>query len=138
MRGKHLCEYPRAATRFAESRQPADSASESWPSQYQDKLNSSETDHIPEDKKMTAIETVANAESWIANKLASQAEKMPNEKLSVTSADILKRRDEVFNTVAPIVTLPKPKPKTEEPKKEDADMADAEKKDEKGRRQGGR
>ncbi|GAA6022268.1 hypothetical protein JCM10207_008908 [Rhodosporidiobolus poonsookiae] len=113
-------ERPKAASQLRELLQ-----------QYQDKLNSSETDHIPEDKKMTAIETVANAESWIANKLASQAEKMPNEKLSVTSADILKRRDEVFNTVAPIVTLPKPKPKTEEPKKEDADMADAEKKDEK-------
>lgn len=82
----------------------------------------------------TVVESVANAESWLSNKLASQAEKMPYEKLSITSAEILKRREDVFNTCASIVTIPKPKPKateTEAPAAETAeatpevDMADA-------------
>ena len=66
-------------------------------------------------------------------KLASQAEKMPYEKLSLTSTDILKRKDEVFNVCAPIVTIPKPKAKVDEPKEApstketpEAEMKDAE------------
>lgn len=98
---------------------------------YQEKINAGDLAHIPEDKLQTVIESVANAESWLSNKLASQAEKMPYEKLSLTSADILKRREDVFNTCASIVTIPKPKPKAEEAPKADAeatpevDMADA-------------
>ncbi|GJN93471.1 hypothetical protein Rhopal_006528-T1 [Rhodotorula paludigena] len=87
---------------------------------YQAKLaNEEDVAHIPEDKRQIVIESVANAESWLSNKLASQAEKMPYEKLSITSADILKRRDEVFNTCQSIITIPKPKPKTTEAPKAD-------------------
>ncbi|GAA6033094.1 hypothetical protein JCM8097_002941 [Rhodosporidiobolus ruineniae] len=108
LRLKEQDERPRAAAQLRELLQG-----------YQEKINSGEVAHIPEDKLNTIVETVANAESWIANKLASQAEKMPYEKLSVTSADILKRKDEVFNVVAPLITIPKPKPKTEEAPKEE-------------------
>ncbi|BGP42453.1 adenyl-nucleotide exchange factor sse1 [Rhodotorula kratochvilovae] len=90
--------------------------------------NEEEVAHIPEDKRQKVIETVANAESWLSNKLASQAEKLPYEKLSLTSADILKRKEDVFNSCASIVTIPKPKAaKTEEPAKEtpEAEMKDA-------------
>jgi len=59
---------------------------------------------------------------------------MPYEKLSLTSTDILKRKDEVFNVCAPIVTIPKPKAKVDDAPKEapstkdtpEAEMADAE------------
>ncbi|GAA5852779.1 hypothetical protein JCM9279_003968 [Rhodotorula babjevae] len=102
--------------------------------EYNTKMsNDAEVAHIPEDKRMKVIETVANAESWLSNKLASQAEKMPYEKLSLTSTDILKRKDEVFNVCAPIVTIPKPKAKVDEPKEApstketpEAEMKDAE------------
>ncbi|GAA5987369.1 hypothetical protein JCM11641_006946 [Rhodosporidiobolus odoratus] len=99
---------------------------------YNEKLNnSSEVEHIPQDKLQTVIEQVANAESWLSNKLASQAEKTPSEKLSITSEDIKKRKEEVFNVVQPIITIPKPKaPKEEEAKKEEAPKADEEMKDE--------
>ncbi|GAA5865319.1 hypothetical protein JCM8547_005053 [Rhodosporidiobolus lusitaniae] len=105
---------------------------------YNDKINSGEVAHIPEDKLQTVVEAVANAESWLGNKLASQAEKLPSDKLSITSEQILARKEEVFNLVQPIITIPKPKAKTEEaPKadeekkegeapKEDAEMKDAE------------
>lgn len=43
---------------------------------------------------------------------------MPYEKLSLTSTDILKRKDEVFNVCAPIVTIPKPKAKVDDAPKE--------------------
>ncbi|POY76289.1 hypothetical protein BMF94_0484 [Rhodotorula taiwanensis] len=93
--------------------------------QYQEKINSGDLSHIPEDKLQTVVESVANAESWLSNKLASQAEKMPYEKLSLTSTDILKRRDDVFNTCASIVTIPKPKPKADAEPTPEVDMADA-------------
>ncbi|GAA6056628.1 hypothetical protein JCM3770_006363 [Rhodotorula araucariae] len=90
--------------------------------------NDDEVAHIPEDKRQKVIEAVANAESWLSNKLASQAEKLPYEKLSITSADILKRKEEVFNSCASIVTIPKPKAKVEEPAAKEtpeAEMKDA-------------
>ncbi|GAA5971225.1 hypothetical protein JCM8115_005809 [Rhodotorula mucilaginosa] len=123
LRVKETDDRPRAAAQLRELL-----------NQYQEKINSGDLSHIPEDKLQTVVESVANAESWLSNKLASQAEKMPYEKLSITSAEILKRREDVFNTCASIVTIPKPKPKateTEAPAAETAeatpevDMADA-------------
>ncbi|GAA5958439.1 hypothetical protein JCM10213_008296 [Rhodosporidiobolus nylandii] len=62
--------------------------------------------------------------------MASQAERHPTEKPAVTSEQIRPRREEVFNAVQPIVTIPKPKAKVEEePKREEAPAADAEMKD---------
>ncbi|GAA6009372.1 hypothetical protein JCM11491_004297 [Sporobolomyces phaffii] len=99
---------------------------------YQEKANSPDYQHIPADKLQIVIEDVANTESWLSNKLASQSEKMPYEKLSITSAEMLKKKEELFNKIQPIITIPKPKAKAEEaPKAEetpaaaDADMADA-------------
>ncbi|GAA5914333.1 hypothetical protein JCM6882_008163 [Rhodosporidiobolus microsporus] len=109
LRVKEQDERPRASAQLRELLQS-----------YQEKINSPDYEHIPADKMQTVVEQVANAESWLANKLASQAEKLPTEKLSITSADILKRKDEVFNLVQPIITIPKPKPKTEDaPKAEE-------------------
>ncbi|GAA5836620.1 hypothetical protein JCM3766R1_006972 [Sporobolomyces carnicolor] len=99
---------------------------------YQEKANSPDYQHIPAEKLQIVIEDVANTESWLSNKLASQSEKMPYEKLSITSAEMLKRKEELFNKIQPIITIPKPKAKVDEtPKAEetpaaaDADMADA-------------
>lgn len=61
---------------------------------YQEKANSPDYQHIPADKLQNVIEDVANTESWLSNKLASQSEKMPYEKLSITSAEMLKKKDE--------------------------------------------
>ncbi|GAA5994195.1 hypothetical protein JCM5350_002183 [Sporobolomyces pararoseus] len=99
---------------------------------YQEKANSPDYQHIPADKLQIVIEDVANTESWLSNKLASQSEKMPYEKLSITSAEMLKKKEELFNKIQPIITIPKPKAKVEETPKPaeetpaaDADMADA-------------
>lgn len=99
---------------------------------YQEKANSPDYQHIPAEKLQIVIEDVANTESWLSNKLASQSEKMPYEKLSITSTDMLKKKEELFNKIQPIITIPKPKAKVEETAKPsedspaaDADMADA-------------
>ncbi|BGO94211.1 hypothetical protein NBRC10512_006845 [Rhodotorula toruloides] len=97
--------------------------------EYQAKVDSGDLSHLPEDKLQKVVETVANTQAWVSNKLASQAEKMPYEKLSITSAEMLARREAIFNELQPIVTIPKPKAKTEEaPKAEETpevDMKDA-------------
>ncbi|GAA5946381.1 hypothetical protein JCM3765_000220 [Sporobolomyces pararoseus] len=99
---------------------------------YQEKANSPDYQHISAEKLQIVIEDVANTESWLSNKLASQSEKMPYEKLSITSAEMLKKKEELFNKIQPIITIPKPKAKVEETPKPaeetpaaDADMADA-------------
>lgn len=97
---------------------------------YQEKANSPDYQHIPADKLQSVIEDVANTEAWMANKLASQSEKLPYEKLSITSAEMLKKKEELFNKIQPIITIPKPKAKVEEKAEEtpaaaDAEMADA-------------
>ncbi|BGP02542.1 Heat shock protein-like protein SSE1 [Rhodotorula toruloides] len=97
--------------------------------EYQAKVDSGDLSHLPEDKLQKVVETVANTQAWVSNKLASQAEKMPYEKLSITSAEMLARREAIFNELQPMVTIPKPKAKTEEaPKAEETpevDMKDA-------------
>lgn len=50
--------------------------------------------HIDEKDLTTVIETCANAEAWLGNKLASQAEKPLNVKPVITSAEIKKKSEE--------------------------------------------
>lgn len=92
--------------------------------------------HIPEEDLQKVIESCANAEAWLGNKLYSQQEKPLNVKPVITCAEIRKKVEEVQNVCIPIITRPKPKvakqPTTEEqPKQEqaeptpEAEMADA-------------
>ena len=57
--------------------------------------------HLAEKDLQTVIETCANAEAWIGNKLASQAEKPLDVKPVVTSAEIRKRAEECVPAVVP-------------------------------------
>lgn len=50
--------------------------------------------HIAEKDISTVVETCANAEAWLGNKLASQAEKPLDVKPVITSAEIRKKSDE--------------------------------------------
>lgn len=50
--------------------------------------------HIAEKDIATVTETCANAEAWVGNKLASQAEKPLDVKPVITSVEIRKRSDE--------------------------------------------
>nr|WKJ30260.1 Hsp-3 [Glaciozyma antarctica PI12] len=76
--------------------------------------------HIDAKDLETVIETCANAESWLGNKLYSQGEKPLDVKPVITSAEIKKKSEEVFNVCSPIITRPKPRaPKTEAPKEEE-------------------
>ncbi|KAK4055022.1 adenyl-nucleotide exchange factor sse1 [Microbotryomycetes sp. JL221] len=71
--------------------------------------------HIPEKDLQTVIESCANAEAWLGNKLYSQQEKPLNVKPVITCAEIRAKVDEVRNVCVPIMTRPKPKvAKTEE------------------------
>ncbi|SCV73593.1 BQ2448_7519 [Microbotryum intermedium] len=76
--------------------------------------------HIAEKDLSTVIETCANAEAWLGNKLYSQQEKPLDVKPVITSAEIRKKGEEVQNVCLPIMTKPKPRaPKTERPKTEE-------------------
>ncbi|KAL8280171.1 hypothetical protein RQP46_007501 [Phenoliferia psychrophenolica] len=75
--------------------------------------------HLSEKDLQTVIETCANAEAWVGNKVASQAEKPLDVKPVVTSAEIRKKAEEISNICSPIITKPAPKVKKEEPKAEE-------------------
>ncbi|KDE07772.1 hypothetical protein MVLG_02042 [Microbotryum lychnidis-dioicae p1A1 Lamole] len=76
--------------------------------------------HIPEKDLNTVVETCANAEAWLGNKLYSQQEKPLDVKPVITSAEIRKKGEEVQNICLPIMTKPKPRAsKTETPKAEE-------------------
>ncbi|KAK4701527.1 hypothetical protein P7C70_g4705, partial [Phenoliferia sp. Uapishka_3] len=97
---------------------------------FQDKAQSGDEkySHIAEKDIQTVIEACANAESWLSNKLASQAEKPLDVKPVVTSAEIKKKAEDIFNVCSPIMTKPKPKAKvekTEVPKEEKVPAAEA-------------
>ena len=50
--------------------------------------------HIAEKDINTVVETIANCENWLSNNIARQAERANDLKPIVTSAEILKRKDE--------------------------------------------
>ena len=102
--------------------------------------------HIVEKDINTVVETIANCENWLSNNIARQAERANDLKPIITSAEILKKKDEyvlvlpffsydtdfvrcsIFAVVNPIMTKPRPKAKVEETKKEkkeDAPSAEA-------------
>ncbi|KAI5476560.1 hypothetical protein MNV49_007507 [Pseudohyphozyma bogoriensis] len=79
--------------------------------------------HIPQADLDKVVEACANAEAWLGNKLYSQGEKPLDVKPVITSAEIRKKAEEVQNIAIPIMTRPKPKPKTTEAPKEEAKPA---------------
>lgn len=61
--------------------------------------------HLAEKDLQTVIECCANAEAWLGNKVASQAEKPLDVKPVVTSADIRKKADECV-PIASFLAIP--------------------------------
>jgi heat shock protein 4 len=59
------------------------------------------------------IEKAATAQQWLEDQLARQGEKPKNVKPIISSADILKRKEEVQYVCGPIMSRPKPRPKVE-------------------------
>jgi heat shock protein 4 len=60
------------------------------------------------------IEKCATTQQWLDDRMARQAEKPKNVNPVITSAEMLKRRDEVVYTCAAIMNRPRPKPKVTE------------------------
>jgi heat shock protein 4 len=60
------------------------------------------------------IEKCATIQQWLDDQMARQAEKPKNVNPVVTSAEMLKRRDDVVYTCAAIMNRPKPRPKPTE------------------------
>ena len=75
--------------------------------------------HLSEKDFESVIEKAALASSWLDNQMAKQAERPKNVDPATTSAEILKRRDEVVYHCAAIINRPKPRavvpPKTDAP-----------------------
>ncbi|ORX37394.1 heat shock protein 70 family [Kockovaella imperatae] len=76
--------------------------------------DSEQYSHIPEEDKNKVIEKCATNSQWLDDKLARQAERPKNTDPVITSAEILKRAEEVRYTGASIMNRPKPRPKTTE------------------------
>lgn len=56
------------------------------------------------------MERVAVIEKWLNDMVAKQAEKPKNVDPVLTSAEVMKKRDEIIFFATPILTKPKPKP----------------------------
>ncbi|KDN44571.1 putative heat shock protein Hsp88 [Tilletiaria anomala UBC 951] len=65
--------------------------------------------HLTEEDKQKVIEKCATVESWLSNNLAKQAELPKNVNPKISSAEILKNKDEVQYVCGPIVNKPKPR-----------------------------
>lgn len=77
--------------------------------------------HIEEKDKQSVVEKVATVQKWLEDQIARQSEKPKNVDPVLTSADILKKKDEVIYFCHPLLAKPKPKvavpsPGTETPK----------------------
>ncbi|KAI0338231.1 heat shock protein [Trametopsis cervina] len=73
--------------------------------------------HIDAKDKQTVIEKCATVQKWLEDQIARQSERPKNVDPVLTSAEILKKKDEIIYLATPILTKPKPKP----PKVEGAD-----------------
>ena len=90
--------------------------------------------HIDEKDKQTIVEKCATIQKWLEDQIVRQAERPKNVDPVLTSAEIMKKRDEIIYFATPILTRPKPKPTaapgTETPKNgtetPNAEGADAE------------
>jgi heat shock 70kDa protein 4 len=61
------------------------------------------------------IERAATTQKWLDDQIARQAERAKNVDPVLTSAEILKKRDDLIYFATPIFNKPKPKPKLETP-----------------------
>ncbi|EIW83554.1 HSP70-domain-containing protein [Coniophora puteana RWD-64-598 SS2] len=66
--------------------------------------------HIDDKDKQAVIERCANTLKWLDDQVARQSERPKNVDPVLTSADIVKKKDEIIYFAIPILTKPKPKP----------------------------
>ncbi|KZT63729.1 heat shock protein 70 [Daedalea quercina L-15889] len=72
--------------------------------------------HIDEKDKQSIVEKCATIQQWLEDQIARQSERPKDVDPVLTSADVLKRKDEIIYFSTPILTKPKPRPpKTETP-----------------------
>jgi heat shock 70kDa protein 4 len=66
--------------------------------------------HIDSKDLQSVAETCANAQKWLEDQSVRQSERPKNQNPVLTSAEIVKKRDEVIYFCTPILSRPKPKP----------------------------
>ncbi|EMD33816.1 hypothetical protein CERSUDRAFT_142155 [Gelatoporia subvermispora B] len=70
--------------------------------------------HIDEKDKQPIIEKCATVQKWLEDQIVRQSERAKDADPVLTSAEIMKKRDEIIYLATPILTRPKPKaPKVE-------------------------
>ncbi|KAK4684241.1 hypothetical protein P7C73_g5950, partial [Tremellales sp. Uapishka_1] len=100
LRWRESDERPKAASQLRESLNLYLSMAQNGEEKYS---------HISEADKGKVIEKCATTQQWLDDMLARQAEKPKNVNPVITSAEMLKRRDDVVYTSAAIMNKPKPK-----------------------------
>lgn len=81
---------------------------------YMSQVNQPDYAHIDEAERNKVVERCATEQQWLDDKSARQLEKPKTADPILTSAEILKRRDELIYFSQPILSKPKPKPQTTE------------------------
>ncbi|PCH35950.1 heat shock protein 70 [Wolfiporia cocos MD-104 SS10] len=72
--------------------------------------------HIDAADLQAVVEKCATVQKWLEDQIARQAERPKDVDPVLTSADVMKKRDEIIYFATPILTRPKPKPpKVEQP-----------------------
>lgn len=66
--------------------------------------------HIDAKDKQAVVERCATAQKWLEDQIARQSERAKNADPVLTSADVLKRRDDLVYFAAPVMSRPKPRP----------------------------
>ncbi|PFH45190.1 hypothetical protein AMATHDRAFT_71930 [Amanita thiersii Skay4041] len=66
--------------------------------------------HIDDKEKQNVVEKCATVQKWLEDQIARQVEKGKNVDPVLTSAEILKKRDDLIFFATPIMARPKPKP----------------------------
>lgn len=108
-RWKEFDERPRAAAQLREVVNKYMSVFENEPEKY---------DHLSDDDKTKVIEKAANASKWLEDFMFKQSELPKNVDPKLTSAEILKKKDDVIYVCTPILSKPKPRVQPEQPKEE--------------------
>ena len=111
------------AFRYRESneRPNAEQALRETIAQYQKQISAGDGryDHISEEEMKKVVDELTKKTTWLDNVIAAQNQKQKWEDIAVTSADILKERENMVFTINPILNKPKPAPPKEEPKQDD-------------------
>ncbi|THG97849.1 hypothetical protein EW026_g4227 [Hermanssonia centrifuga] len=66
--------------------------------------------HIDEKDKQPIVEKCATIQKWLEDQIVRQSERPKNVEPVLTSAEVLKKKDEIIYFATPILTKPKPKP----------------------------